>query len=200
MDRASAGELESAGVETLTVPSEAQLQVVLEQLRPAVVLHHWWRNTLLAGAIRNADERWICIGHTGLPMPFGYDSYVANSAFQRQLQSHLPPTRVVTIPPGVDLRRFQLPAPRRSRPVTIAMLSRLEHGKFPRRLLDHLPRLDDARVLIAGFGPRRWELEPEIRERGLERKVRFVGPVRSADVPRFLARADIGLHLTSRRR
>ena len=82
--------------------------------------------------------------------------------------------------------------------VTIVMVARLAPGMFPRRMLDYLEPLADLhpRVLIAGSGARRHEIEPEIRDRGLTRIVRFVGPVTRARVPAFLRSADIGLHLT----
>ena len=83
-------------------------------------------------------------------------------------------------------------------PVTIAVLSRLTPEKFSRRFLEHLPDLAalDARVLIAGRGPRRLEIEAEVQAAGFADRVCFLGAVRSADVPTFLLAADIGLHLT----
>lgn len=188
-------ELEAAGVRVITIASPGELGLVLRRVRPAVVIHHWYAS-LVAAALREADARWICVGHAALPMPLGYDAYVVNSAFFRQYQEHLPPERVRFVPNGVDLGRFPPVARRTRSPVTIAMLSRLDVGKFPRRLLDYLPSLEGAQVLIGGYGARRHELEPELRARGLHRAVRFVGPVGGAEVPAFLAGADIGLHLT----
>ncbi len=190
-------ELAAAGVDVVTVPSAGALATLLRQTQPSVVLHHWWNYPILDHAVRIGDERWVCVGHGPLPMPFAYDAYVAVSEFQRRSQSHLPPDRLTLIPNGIDLGRFDAATPRRARrAVTIAMVTRLDAGKFPRRLLDYLPPLDRARLLIAGFGGRRYELEPEIAQRGLADRVRFVGAVSSAELPRFLNDADIGLHLT----
>jgi LPS sulfotransferase NodH/glycosyltransferase involved in cell wall biosynthesis/Flp pilus assembly protein TadD len=190
-------ELESEGVDVLSVPSETAAAAVLAQVRPSLVLHHWWSQTFLTGPLRVADERWVCIGHIALPMPLGYDAYVVLSPWHGRLQAHLPCDRVTVIPNGVDVARFEPTGTRRAgAPVTIAMLSRLEPAKFPRRLLDFLPPLDGARVLIAGAGGRRYELEPELAARGLGSRVRFVGSVPSRHVPRFLGGADIGLHVT----
>jgi glycosyltransferase involved in cell wall biosynthesis len=77
------------------------------------------------------------------------------------------------------------------------MLSRLDTGKFPRRLLDYLPSLPDlgARLVVAGRGRRRHEIEPELEGRGLRKVVRFCGALPSHAVPDFMRRADIGLHL-----
>lgn len=188
-------ELETAGVRVVTVESPGELGLILRRIRPAVVVHHWY-SSLIAAALREGDARWVCVGHAALPMPLGYDAYVVNSQFSRQYQEHLPPERIRFIPNGVDLARF--PPRRRGKrtPVTVAMLSRLDVGKFPRRLLDYLPPLDGARLVIGGYGSRRHEIEPELRARGLDRTVRFTGPVSGAEVPAFLAGADVGLHLT----
>jgi LPS sulfotransferase NodH len=131
-------------------------------------------------------------------MPFGYDAYVAISEVHEQFQRHLPPERLVRIPNGVRLSDFGRQMRRAGQPVTIAMLSRLAPGKFPRRLLEYVAPLAglDARVIIAGFGSRRFEIEPEISRRGLGKVVSFIGPIPNAQVHRFLREADIGLHLT----
>ena len=78
------------------------------------------------------------------------------------------------------------------------MLSRLEPGKFPRRLLAFLPNLRaaGARLLVAGSGGRRFEIEADVARRGLADVVQFVGPLSVDRVPGFLAIADVGLHLT----
>jgi LPS sulfotransferase NodH/glycosyltransferase involved in cell wall biosynthesis len=190
-------ELWAAGVEVATVSSGRALQQLVADVRPSVVLHHWWKHPILNGALRVGDERWVCYGHGTFPMPFGYDAYVAVSQFQHRLQRHLPQDRLRLIPAGIDIARFDRRVPRQAGDsVTIMMVSRLDLGKFPRRLLDYLPPLDRARVLIAGYGPRRYELEPEIAERGLGDRVCFVGAVSAAELPHLLDQGNVGLHLT----
>ncbi|HVS33627.1 MAG TPA: Stf0 family sulfotransferase, partial [Thermoanaerobaculia bacterium] len=188
-------ELDAAGVEVCNVSTESGLRRILEQVRPDAVINHsgWFPNP-----VRTGVERWIAVGHSALPMPFGYDAYVAISEFHAQFQRHLPPERLVRIPNGVHLKDFGRRRRPAGQPVTIVMLSRLAPGKFPRRLLDYVFPLAglDARVLIAGYGRRRFEIEPEISRRGLEKIVSFIGPIPTAQVPRFLGEADIGLHLT----
>jgi hypothetical protein len=98
----------------------------------------------------------------------------------------------------VDLRRFRQRPRQPAGGVTIAMVSRLDPGKFPRQLLAYLPDLRalDARLLIAGRGARRHEIAPEIAARGLTGIIQFAGVIPSRRIPEFLAAADIGLHLT----
>jgi glycosyltransferase involved in cell wall biosynthesis len=191
-------EVAAAGVETLTVDSQGALRRTLGHARPECVLHHWWDTSLFSGPARTGNERWIAIGHAALPMPVGYDAYVVLSEYHSRLQAHLPHDRIHWIANGVDLGRFRLRPERPDTPVTIAMLSRLDPGRFPRRLLACLPPLRElgARLLIAGSGARRYEIEPELAQVGRSSDIRFVGPISSDKIPEFLGRADIGLHLT----
>jgi glycosyltransferase involved in cell wall biosynthesis/Tfp pilus assembly protein PilF len=190
--------LESAGVEVRLGASAKSVRRVLEQLRPACVIVHWTDADMFLRRFRIRDERWIAVGHLPLPMPVGYDAYVVGSAFHDRFQGHVPPERRVRIPRGVDLRRFRRARRRPGSPVTIVMLDRLEPGRFPRRLLAYLPALREtgARLVIAGSGSRRFEIEADVAAQGLADVVRFVGPLPGDRIPEFLADADIGLHLT----
>jgi glycosyltransferase involved in cell wall biosynthesis len=190
-------ELETTGAAIRTIGSKRQLRSFLEQARPEMVIQHWWPNRLLSGPLRLGHERWIAYGHSGLSLPDGYDAYVVVSDYHRRFQGHLPPERVHCIPNAVDRSLFRPRRTARSGPVTIVMLSRLDTGKFPRRLLDYLPSLPDlgARLVVAGRGRRRHEIEPELEGRGLRKVVRFCGALPSHAVPDFMCRADIGLHL-----
>ena len=193
-------EIEDVGIEVRAVSDAQELRHTLEEIRPAAVLHHWWASPLFRGPVRVGDERWVAIGHTPQPMPDGYDVYVVLSDFHALCQGHLRPERIRRIPNGVDRSRFRPQArPRPAEaPVTIAMLSRLDPGKFPRRLFSYLPALEQmgARLVVAGRGPRRFEIEPELEDAGLADVVQFIGPVPSHQVPAFLMDADVGLHLT----
>ena len=187
-------EMEDAGVTVRTIGTQHELERVLGRLRPTVVVHHWTAQGFERQRV--GDVRWICVGHVPLPMPPGYDAYVARSRFHGQLQAHLPADRVRVIRGGVDSARFAVSRRPAAAPVTVAMLGSLDAGRFPRRLLAHLPALEGARVLIGGSGARRYELEPEIAARGLAGAVRFVGPLGPSQLSGFLGAADIGLHLT----
>jgi len=196
------------GVPVLTVANAEDLAALQVETEPGVIVHHWWRNEVLDTITRRGGERLVLRSASPLPMPPGYDRYVTLSGFQEQYQSHIPANRRERIPNGVDLEFFGGAAPREAywsdfaqgaeRPVRIAMVSRLDPDKFTRRLADYLEPLRDvpAAVAIAGRGARRWEIEPELRRRGLAGWIRFLGPVPQHEIPGFLAGADIGLHLT----
>jgi glycosyltransferase involved in cell wall biosynthesis/Flp pilus assembly protein TadD len=194
-------ELEKEGADVRSMAWGSDLGRQLREIRPSLVVFHWWGavGAPSLGPDRVAGEPWICVGHAPRPMPDGHDAYVVLSDFHMQSQAHLTGDRVHRIPNCVDLARFPDPRDtRRNGPVTIAMLSRLDPEKFSRRLLHYLPPLADlgARLLIAGRGRRRWEIEPEIEAVGLSTEVQFLGPIPHRDVPAFLSEADIGLHLT----
>lgn|GEM_PF-1118125 len=187
----------AAGVQVRQMTSLAAMRTLLRRTRPDCVVLHCSAPEDSSGPLRVADEPWIAVGHLPLPMPEGFDAYVVGSAFHDRLQGHLPPARRHVIPCGVDLARGRRRARAPGGPVTIAMLARLEPGAFPRRLLAHLPpSLAGVRVLVAGRGARRFEIEPDVARLGLTGTVRFVGPLTPAEIPAFLAGADIGLHLT----
>jgi glycosyltransferase involved in cell wall biosynthesis/cytochrome c-type biogenesis protein CcmH/NrfG len=191
------GELAAAGADVRSVGSARDVRPLIAGARPEIVILHWWPNRLFMGPIRSGSEPWILYGHTSQSLPHGHDAYVVVSNSHARFQRHVRNGLVHCIPNAVDCRRFRVPGPRRDDAVTIAMLSRLDEGKFPRRLLDYLPALADlgARLLIAGRGRRRYEIEPDLRAHALRHAVRFIGVIPFAAVPAFLGAADIGLHL-----
>jgi LPS sulfotransferase NodH/glycosyltransferase involved in cell wall biosynthesis len=198
MGQSLRSELRALGADVRPVPSPDAVRLIVRRVAPACVLEHWSDNDLMSVPGERLDGvPWIAFGHRAFPMPEGYDAYVLLSEHQRQVQGHLPSHRLHRFSNGVDLGRF-----RRRRqpavPTTIAMVSRLAPAKFVRRLTDYLPPLRElrARLRIAGTGARRFEIEPGLAESDLAGVVRFVGPVSSAAMPRFLANAAIGLHLT----
>lgn len=120
------------------------------------------------------------------------DHYIAVShAIARYLteEKHLPARKITVIHNGCDLRRFN-PDHVASRDLrrslgfgetdpVMVVLARLEPQKGHRVLLEALPgvrsEFPGARLVCAGEGELRSELEAEVRELGLEESVRFVG-------------------------
>jgi len=137
----------------------------------------------------------------------GFDAVVAQSAEIEQmlLDGGLPPGRVVAIPNPVDTRRFAPAAPddrpalRRARwpqwpddAVIVLTASRLVADKGTATLLRAVAAADPAlplRVVVAGDGPARADLERLAASLGLGARISFVGTVtdmaplyRSSDV------------------
>jgi glycogen(starch) synthase len=114
----------------------------------------------------------------------------------------LPPGRVEVIPNGVDGRVWQAPpravAAARSRfagegPL-IGYAGRLVYEKGVQHLVSAVPALRQEhpgiRVVIAGDGPFRAELQEEARRLRLQRTVRFAGFLTEHELPAVLAATD----------
>ena len=106
----------------------------------------------------------------------------------------LDPGRVHIIPSGVDLRRFARPlpdpAPGLPRP-RVLFVGRLAAQKGVATLVEAVPLLgSDATVVLVGDGPQRRALERRARRLAAGR-VRFQGFVPHAEVPAWLASADV---------
>jgi glycogen synthase len=112
----------------------------------------------------------------------------------RLVAEDLAPGRVHVIPSGVDLRRFAGrlpdPAPDLPRP-RVLFVGRLAGQKGVSTLLDAVPLLRSrAVVVLVGDGPQRPALERQAGRLGRGR-VRFQGLVAHAEVPAWLAAADV---------
>jgi glycosyltransferase involved in cell wall biosynthesis len=80
--------------------------------------------------------------------------------------------------------------------VTLATAGRLTRQKALGDALAALTRVDGVRLVVAGDGPERTELERKARELGLSERVRFLGAVPREDVLKVFRAADAAL-LTS---
>ena len=112
----------------------------------------------------------------------------------RLLAEGVDPGRVHVIPSGVDLRRFARPlpdpAPALPRP-RVLFVGRLAAQKGVTTLLEAVPLLrSPAAVVLVGDGPLRPALERQAARLGPGR-VRFQGFVPHAEVPAWLAAADV---------
>ncbi|MDJ0925530.1 MAG: glycosyltransferase family 4 protein [Acidimicrobiia bacterium] len=59
--------------------------------------------------------------------------------------------------------------------------------------IDAITLLEDAALVIVGYGYHRPALEAQVRERGLSDRVKFFGPIPNNELLRWTAAADIGL-------
>jgi len=183
---------------TVTVVAAGTAAKMLRASGACLVLHHWWPSRIFDELDTECPVPRVLISHCPAPMPKGAAGYVVLSEYNRRTQGHLPRGMLSLIPNAVDLRAYSATASRKSGRLRIAMLSRLDMDKFPRRLLAHLPDLAacGGELVIAGRGPRRFEIESELSGTPWARRIRFAGVIRPARVPGFLAEAQVGLHLT----
>jgi glycosyltransferase involved in cell wall biosynthesis/O-antigen/teichoic acid export membrane protein len=96
---------------------------------------------------------------------------------------------------GVETRAFA-PGERSAEP-TLLFLGRLKGYKRVEMLLDVVERLPEASLDIAGDGDHRPELEREIRDRGLQDRVRLHGAVDDATKQRLLQSAWVNMTASS---
>jgi len=130
---------------------------------------------------------------------------ISDGIRQVLLQAGVPPGQIVCIPSAVDTERYQ-PLPDRegfleefgldgNAPV-LAMVAQLiprkGHGVFFDALPQVLARHPNTQALIFGRGPLAEELRQTVRERGLERNVRFEGF--RTDMENIIPHVDLVIH------
>jgi phosphatidylinositol alpha-1,6-mannosyltransferase len=103
--------------------------------------------------------------------------------------------------PGDVLARYGIPAPsagmERERPVTVLTLGRMapdtEYKGYDRLLeiFAAIPASAPIRLVLAGDGARRAQLEARARALGLGRRVHFTGSVREQDLPDLYRACDV---------
>lgn len=98
---------------------------------------------------------------------------------------------------GVDTSEFAPDGARAQLPgvaPAIVFLGRIERGKGVFDLVEAMPKvLDqvDAELVLIGDGPDSERLRQEVRERGLTKRVHFLGAVMNKDVPSYLRSATV---------
>jgi glycosyltransferase involved in cell wall biosynthesis len=124
------------------------------------------------------------------------DAEVAVSSSMRRRVLQAPHARrVELIENGIDLTRFKaMESPHRDG-CLFACASRLVPGKGLRELVDAFARVAsrdaDVRLVIAGDGPERADVEALIARHGIAEHVEMVGVVH--DMPSFWSRADVAV-------
>lgn len=117
---------------------------------------------------------------------------VSNAVAQHARRLGARPVALITIPNGVDTRRFYPNASHKGG-TKIIFVGRLIFNKGPQFLVDVIPEVlkhqPAARFEIVGDGPLRRKLEARVRNQGLNDHIRFLG--QRDDVERLLAEADI---------
>ena len=123
---------------------------------------------------------------------------------QRLVQLGEPAARVVTLRNGVDLKRFS-PGNRVAARAKLGLdgFTLLSVGSLiPRKghelIIAALTELPDMRLLIAGSGPMRAELERVAQDKGVASRVRFLGEIAHDDLTDAYRAADIFVLASSR--
>lgn len=119
--------------------------------------------------------------------------YVASSPFLRPLRD-----KVTVIPLGIDVQRFENPERNQVAVIRqrygvplLLFVGRLRYYKGVQYLLDALPQVPAARLLIAGTGPMAQPWLAQAQSLGLADRVVFLGDVADADLPAYYAAADV---------
>lgn len=149
----------------------------------------WWRRPyedMLSELLRTSANRGLAVSGRAAASLFGED-WAADA--RRRLQ-----------PCGIELARHAAARPRAAvraelglggEPVIIAV-GRLDRNKNHALLVDALPRLPGALLLLAGAGELRAMLAERARAAGVAARVRFLG--QRDDIPDLLAAADACAH------
>lgn len=113
--------------------------------------------------------------------------YVRSSPF---LRAHA--AKCAVVPLGVDAARFHPGAERPAgQPPVVLFVGRLRYYKGLHFLLDALPHVLPATLVIAGAGPERARLEAQAAALGVAGRVRFIGDVAVDDLPALYRAADV---------
>jgi phosphatidylinositol alpha-mannosyltransferase len=97
------------------------------------------------------------------------------------------------VPNTIDIKKFIVAPPKAKLTKTIVFLGRLVDRKGAGFLIKAFARLpvDNTRLVIAGDGPQRRDLEALTAKLKIQSKVEFLGYIDEADKPGLLANADI---------
>ncbi|MBB6471162.1 glycosyltransferase [Sphaerisporangium rubeum] len=108
----------------------------------------------------------------------------------------VPPERITVVPCGVDLTLFRPdgPAARDGRAALVLSIGRLVPRKGVDTIIEALPRVPDARLVVAGGEPgdAEWlRLRSLASASGLAGRVRLIGAVPRRDVPALMRSAQV---------
>ena len=148
-------------------------------------IHHWGHAPATAAQVRAAGQ-----GADGLLA-------VSDAMEADMVAIGLPPERIRVHRTGIDHDRFR-PVNRAAAKAALglsgptvlslgALIPRKGHGI----VLDAIAALPGVTLLIAGEGPDRAALEAQARARGVADRVRLLGGVPHADLPRLISAADV---------
>ncbi|MDP8247221.1 MAG: glycosyltransferase [Candidatus Tritonobacter lacicola] len=115
------------------------------------------------------------------------DTFICSSRFIKDkfYENGISAKKLVHIPNFLPLGEFQSADPE---PGSFAYIGRIEHHKGVRTLIDAASSLKGARLVIAGDGSARADLERHVEERGLS-NIQFVGHLPLTEVKNLLSKS-----------
>ncbi|RYF05077.1 MAG: glycosyltransferase family 4 protein [Oxalobacteraceae bacterium] len=129
---------------------------------------------------------------------------VCNALRDEMVQLGMPGERIVPLRNGVDLQRFQ-PMDRQAARTklgidgfTLVSVGLLDTRKAHDLTIGALPMMPDAKLLIAGTGPERKNLEMQAQRLGVADRVTFLGSVAQPQLKEYYNAADAMVLASSR--
>lgn len=127
-----------------------------------------------------------------IAVPFADGVLVTNPSILAGLRARFSRAKCVLVPNGVDMRQFSPSQKAEGDSRTLLFVGRLEHEKNVLGLVDAVSRIKARRqvkLVFAGGGDLRGELEAKCRERGVDAE--FRGVLNHSNLPEEMRRADI---------
>ena len=120
---------------------------------------------------------------------------VSRAMFESVLSMGVDPKKISVIPMGVELKKRFVPPAQRKEKHSLLFVGRLVDKKGLQYLIEAMPRIleknPSAYLRIVGDGPKKTELVKRISEMGINKSVRFMGPVYNEDLPSFYQTSNI---------
>lgn len=177
------------GVTGLALADALQLPLILELNNPPCFEQTSYQGNRLSPLAFIAERAVLRRADAVLPVCCQLRDYVQSAGVASE--------KITVIPDGVDLTRFAADSTRTNNDErTLGFVSGLrpwhDVAALP-ALLEGLAGRFPVRLVVVGDGPRRAELETELRARNLLDRTIFTGAVAHADVPAFIRQFDVGL-------
>lgn len=129
---------------------------------------------------------------------------VCNALKEEMVALGADPSKILPLRNGVDLQLFQ-PGDREQlrrklgmNRFTLLSVGLLEPRKGHELIIQAMPEMPDAELLIAGSGPDRQKLESLARDLGVDQRVRFLGPRPQQELREYYGAADALVLASSR--
>jgi len=125
-------------------------------------------------------------------------SVIALSSSEADLVAQrVPGVRPVVVPSGVDAGRLRAAQPKEKTAPVVLCVGRLTAYKGAERVLEAVPLLGEARLVVVGGGPEEATLRRLAQRPGFREKVQLTGVVDDDELARWYATADVVISMSS---